>query len=237
MKLVQLSTNQECVASFEGSPRPANIFEPHMPSVDLLSDMDALFATVRRELVLADPPLLNQDKGQRYICIITPGRVYLSVPCPGPGSMSPEELDFEIELLPPSRPLNITVITYNLLEAILQNVTDPNVDAETMMGNLGECIPFLGFLLAFSYIGHSVIAFEGHPSAFESGVRNSDVLLVDSGMVPFLQGDWVEVAFQIMRPNGRILFHNRENYTLGEIRRSIEPPSISQYNKPWWKLW
>lgn len=237
MNRVLLSTNLECINSFEGSPRPANIFEPHMPAVDLLSDMDAFFATARSRLIRADPPFLNQDKGQRYIGIITPSREFLSLPCPGPGELSSQELQFENELLPPTRSLNITVVTYNFLEAFMQDAADANAEDETLMENINKCIPFLGFLLVFSYLGHSVIAFEGHQSAFESGVRNSDVLLVDSGMVPFLQEDWAKVAFKIMKPEGRILFHDREDYSLGEIFKDNKPPAPEQNTKPWWKLW
>ena len=52
-----------------------------------------------------------------------------------------------------------------------------------------KAIPFLGILLGFAYIGHTVWVFEGHPSALEAGCREADVLLVDGAMVPHLQGD------------------------------------------------
>lgn len=92
-----------------------------------------------------------------------------------PGSQSPKTLKPILELLPSDKPLNISVVRYTFLEAILKDTS--------------ECIPFLGYLFMFSYIGHSVVVFEGHPTAFESGVRNSDVLFVDSGMLPFMQED------------------------------------------------
>lgn len=65
-----------------------------------------------------------------------------------------------------------------------------------------RAIPFRGYLLAWATAGHNVIVFEGHPTAFESGVRNADVLLMDSGMLPFVQFNWVEAAQRVMQPEG-----------------------------------
>ncbi len=38
------------IESLPGSPQPEDIFEPHMPGVDLLSDMDGFFMQVRKLL-------------------------------------------------------------------------------------------------------------------------------------------------------------------------------------------
>src|SRR5215207_5209875 len=38
------------VQSFDGAPEPPDVFEPHMPGVDLFTDMDARFRTVRDTL-------------------------------------------------------------------------------------------------------------------------------------------------------------------------------------------
>jgi hypothetical protein len=59
-----------------------------------------------------------------------------------------------------------------------------------------------------------------HVRSFEGSPRPSDlfqpVLLVDSGMLPFLQEDWFEVAQRVMRPNPRVYVHDRETYTLNQ---------------------
>lgn len=90
-------------------------------------------------------------------------------------------------------------------------------------------IPFRGILNGWAYLGHNVMVFEGHPAAFESGVRDSDVLLVDSGMLPFIQFNWADVARRVMHPGGRIFIHDRETYTLSIVLDSATgKPSTSQ---------
>jgi hypothetical protein len=74
-------------------------------------------------------------------------------------------------------------------------------------------------------------------SAFESGVRDSDVLLVDSGMEPFMQSDWIDVAYRVMRPDARIFVHDRETYTLGQIIRRQDEQEERSQQKRWWKFW
>ena len=199
------------VKSIEGSPRPSDIFQPHMPGVELLSDMDALFGMSRSQLLSDELPIDKKVKGQRAIAIVTPGRMIMYQPCPPPGSMPDLQVAPIKKLIPSEPPLNITAINYTLVEAMMEDKTKT------------KCIPFLGFLVGFGYVGHSVVVFEGHPSAFESGVRGSDILLVDSGMLPFIPSDWVEIAHRVMRPAAKIFVHNRETFTLMPVARSINP--------------
>lgn len=186
--------------------------------------------------MLADPPLDGQEEGRHYICVITPERSCLYIPCSPPGSFSSEELEPVTELLPPDRSLNVCVIAYNFNEALMPGVVDVNADIERIMKNMGKCIPFFGFLLAFGYIGHNVVVFEGHLSVFESGVRASDVLLIDSAMLPFLQADWEDIANEVMQPERKILIHNRDDYTLSRVLKS-EKRESSANPKKWWKWW
>lgn len=212
--------------SYPGSPKSDDIFQPHMPGVDFFSDMEARFAKVRSEIELGDPVTDPLEKplreAQRRIAIITPGRMTMFIPSSPPGDQS-EAVRVVEELLPSDRPLNISVISYTFLEALIQ---------ESL-----RCIPFLGYLLGFSYVGHSVIVFEGHPSAFESGVRGSDVLFVDSGMLPFMQDDWLDVAEQVMMPNPRIFIHTRETFTLSQVVMKRTEQQADDRRKPWWKFW
>lgn len=60
-----------------------------------------------------------------------------------------------------------------------------------------QTVPFLGILMGFASIGHSVWIFEGHASALEAGCRDADVLIVDGGMVPHLMEEWEQVAASI----------------------------------------
>jgi hypothetical protein len=200
------------VKSIDGSPTPSDIFQPHMPGVELFSDMVAFFDMARRLAATGEFPgetgdfpaeavaELEKMKGQRSVVITTPGRLMMQVPIPAPGSV-PHDAEKGIrEMLPPDRPQIISVISYTYVPALIEDKT--------------KAIPFLGFLVGFASIGHTVVVFEGHPSAFESGVRGSDLLMVDSGMLPFMQEDWKEVAFRVMRPGAKVLVHDRATYQL-----------------------
>jgi hypothetical protein len=206
---------QKHVRTFEGSPEPSDIFEPHMPGVELFSDMDGLFDAARRLSATGEYPTwagelpaeaaaeLEKHKGQRSVVIVTPGRMLMPVPAPEPGTVRPSSEEAVRRLMPPDPPLNISVISYTHVSALLEDKR--------------KAIPFFGFLLGFASIGHTVVVFEGHPSAFESGVRGSDVLLVDSGMLPFLPDEWAETAFAVMRPTARVLVHDRATYKLKSV--------------------
>lgn len=157
----------------------------------------------------------NIVEGQRAVAIVTPGRLIILDPCPEPNTVPEEKLAPMCELLPPYPPLTISVISYTNIEALTTDMT--------------QTIPFRGFLNAWAYAGHNVVVFEGNPSAFESGVRDCDVLLVDSGMLPFVQFNWADVARRVMRPGGRIFIHDRETYTLSILTTPAgAAPSPSQ---------
>lgn len=234
--------NFEHIETLPGSPEAKDIFEPHMPGVDLLSDMDGFF-TKTRELLESESineyiqnagfhQVVHQENmdnkfidGQRFVAIITPGRTISLAPAPLPNTKSEKELAPIKKLLPSETPLQITAISYTKLEAYMQD--------ETKL----KCIPFLGFLLAFAYLGHNVIVFEGHPSALEFGVKNSDTLFIDSGMLPFMSDNWADVVFKAMNPSPKIFIHERKNFGLTPVikknshpgwRRS-EPDSIPSY--------
>ncbi|MFL6257664.1 MAG: hypothetical protein ACJ74T_21885 [Pyrinomonadaceae bacterium] len=200
------------VKSFDAMPEPPDIFQPHMPGVELLSDMDAYFAAARKlsatgksQAGTEEPPVevaaeLEQMKGRRAAVIVTPGRLMMSVPAPELASLPKDMVESARQMLSPDPPKVVSVISYTYVPALIEDER--------------KAIPFLGFLVGFAAIGHTVVVFEGHPSAFESGVRGSDVLLVDSGMVPFIQKDWKEVAFRVMRPGAKVLEHDRATYQL-----------------------
>ena len=82
-----------------------------------------------------------------------------------------------------------------------------------LTGDISGTIPFLGILMGFAYIGHSVWVFEGHSSALRAGCREADVLIVDGGMVPHLQKDWLSIASSSMR-KPEIYVHDRATFSL-----------------------
>lgn len=193
----------DIIQSLPGSPEPKDPFEPHMPGVDVLADMDAFFHDLRGQL---------SGEGERHVAIVTPGRMTMLFPVPSPNRGSDQAAQEVREMLPAEGPLDIAVISYTRLDALTEDSTKT------------RCIPFLGYLVAFAYIGHRVIVFEGHPSALEAGVRGCDVLVIDSGMLPFLQEDWSAVVFRNMRSPARVFIHDRESYNLQPVVPSKEPP-------------
>lgn len=203
------------VKTFEGSPTPSDIFEPHQLGVELLSDMDGLFKGARELSATGEYPVgaaepsadvaaeVEKVKGWRSVVIVTPDRMLMPVPAPAPGTVPRDAVEGVRQLLPPDPPLSISAVSYTYVPALIEDKA--------------KAIPFLGFLVGFTSIGHTAVVFEGHPSAFESGVRGVDVLLVDSGMLPFMQADWAEVAFKVMRPGARVLVHDRPTYKLKQL--------------------
>jgi hypothetical protein len=165
--------------------------------------MDALFGVVHQEVLSR---ATDAARDQRAVAIVTQGRLITFAPCPPPNSMSAQDIESIIRILPAEPSLRVTAISYTLLEALMRDQS--------------KCIPFLGHLLGFGYVGHRVVVFEGHPSAFTSGVRDSDVLIVDSGMLPFLQPDWARVARGVLRPAAKIFIHDRESYRLDVVVKS-----------------
>ena len=227
------------IESLPGSPQPEDIFEPNMPGVDLLSDMDGFFMQVRKLLeaknideyiqsaglsLLDHPHNAGKENPEevRYVAVITPGRIISlapGFPVSHPNAKLEKELASVESLLPSETPLQITAISYTKLEAFEKDTT------------WTQCIPFFGYLLAFASLGHNVIVFEGHSSALEAGVRNSDVLIIDSGMLPFLAENWAEVIFQAMNPNPKVFIHERKNFELWPVIKKNSPPGW-RYSEP-----
>jgi len=50
------------------------------------------------------------------------------------------------------------------------------------------------------------------------------VLMIDSGMLPFLHKEWARQAFAAMNPGARVYIHDRSDYTLHRIVPSPFPP-------------
>lgn len=206
------------IQSLPGSPEPQDIFEPHMPGVDVLSEMDAFFAEIRRQIESGDG-VEGLQSGQRCFAVITPGRMTMFLAAPLPNTIPPAKLDPVKQILPANQPLNISVISYTKLEALMKD--------ESKL----KCIPFLGYLAMFAYLGHNVIVFEGHSSALEAGVSDSDVLMIDSGMIPYLQENWADVVYKVMKPTARLFIHKRETYSLLPVAKKKSPPGW-RYTEP-----
>ena len=175
---------------------------PHMPEVEMPPDIERYFAQAR-QLVAAHQPGDHPD--QRYIVLITPGRLLLPIACPPPGSSTPEMLKAVERLVPAVPPRQISVIAFT--QIIRPGMGKPLGS----VASVSQVIPFLGYLMGFGYLGHTVTIFEGHPSALAAGCRDADLLIVDKAMIPHLQNDWAAVAFAGMRdPAAHILVFGRD---------------------------
>lgn len=207
-----MEANFKHVGTLPGTPPAADLFEPHMPQVDVLDDIDGCFAHLRQQA-------RSIKEGKRHVAILTPGRMVIEWPVPEPSPHLAEVAASTSAVLGTDGPLDVSVISYTFLPAWLQDTTKT------------KCIPFLGILASWAYNGHTIVVFEGHSSAFEAGVRGSSVLLVDSGMMPFLQEGWDELAYRVMRPDARIFLHDRQRYLLLQKLR-CEPPAAAQPAEP-----
>ena len=77
-----------------------------------------------------------------------------------------------------------------------------------------------------------MIVFEGHLSALESGVRDSDLHFIDTGLRSFLQQDWADVVYQAMKPDAKVLYHDRKSYTLMPIFKTEKIPGWQLCSEP-----
>ena len=173
---------------------PDNPFEPYMPEVDIPVNTE-VFAKARTDIANAGAKE-RLAPGQHCLGIMTPGRLLMIVNAPKPGSV-PDQFVAQVKaLLPSDEPLNITAVCFTALEPLMKDKA--------------KCIPMLGQLLGFAYVGHNVLVFEGHSSALEHALKGCDVLWIDSAMLPFLEQGWIDVAYRMMTPP-RILVCDRKN--------------------------
>jgi hypothetical protein len=166
-------------------PASDQLFQPHIPEVDIRTDIDHIFDRAR---AAADESTMDADGlYHRQVIIVTPGRLLIGKECPLPGEFPGGELERLINLLPVNPPRSIAVIAYTYLEALKQDLL--------------KAIPFFGYLMGFAAIGHKVWVFEGHLSALAAGCRDSDLLMVDGGLLPDLDKNinWQTEALSTMR--------------------------------------
>ncbi len=151
-------------------PGHTDIYRPHMPEVDEQENIEQIFSEARRAARGETRPP-GTEPNDRFYVVVTPGRMVMYKPCPPCGSMPAEQLAPIEKLLPATIKRNIAVIT--------------NTELQALMKEISRAVPFVGMLMGFAYIGHAVWLFEGHPSALQAGCREADLLIVDSGMLPF----------------------------------------------------
>jgi hypothetical protein len=175
----------------------------YMPKVKVVPDVEDVFYRAREAAAGSEGPPVEQPC--RHIMIVTPSRELMFCPCPIEGTMPDEQVAALEQMASSDEKRNIAAIALNEFSGKL--------DAE----KVNSVIPFYGILLGLGYIGHAVWIFEGHPSALAAGCRRADALMVDSGMIPFLQEDWLDVASSMMR-NVAVYVHDRATHSSRRVR-------------------
>jgi len=186
----------------KGKPSPGRgVPAAHMPTVRDRPDMttEQVFETARSAAAGKGPG--GQQK--RQLVLVTPDRQYMLIPCAPASSLSPDLVASAEKMLSSRVERNIAVIALTEFKPISLQAA-------------AQAVPFLGILMGFASIGHSVWIFEGHASALEAGCRDADVLIVDGGMVPHLTEEWEQVAAGAMR-KPEIYVHDRATYSLRKI--------------------
>lgn len=181
-------------------------FAPSMPDVDLHKRPEDVFAEARK----------SASTRAGSVVIVRPDRAVLALP---KMSSVPEIANLNaVPALVPGGSSRDVVAIVSTECTMLHNAAAPSIE------EVSHCIPFLILLMGWAYSGHRVWAFEGHPSALAAGLRDSEFLILDSGMLPFLQSDWMAVAQSSMRPGGKVFLHHREKQLLAPLTPSSRPP-------------
>lgn len=184
------------------SPSAADPFAPRMPDVNLRPQPEEVFAHAR-----------NSASG---VAVVRPDRGVLKFP-----SLSSIPKITKITAVPAlasASPARTIAAIASTEFTMLHNTSPPNIDEAV------RAIPFLHLLMAWAFIGHRVWVFEGHPSAFSAGLAESDFLILDSGMLPFLQADWMAVAQHSMKPQGKVFLYDQKKTVVLPLAPSSRPP-------------
>jgi hypothetical protein len=178
---------------------PPNRFDPRMPDVDLRADAGSAFAKARAKA--------SGESENFRIAIVRPDRAVLFFPLPPPPPETSQMAKQLAAVIPSDRSRNIAVISST-------EFTMNRTGTGASLQEANSAIPFIGILCGLAYLGHRIWIFEGHASALAQGLEHSEVLVVDSGMLPFLQPDWMQVAQRVMQDDPRIFVHDRKTYRL-----------------------
>jgi hypothetical protein len=183
-------------------------YAPYMPEVDGTAHPDSVFIDARNVgLGLKRPP--GAGAYERYIALVTPGRLVVQLACPKPGSRPPSVTVDIRQRFPVEPPGIVVAIAMNDLRLVRE------------IKGAKRAIPFLDYLLNLGYAGHAVTIFEGHHSGLQSALRGADLLIVDGGMIPFLRNGWQDTARDVMRrPIIEILHRDKrvETFDLTAVR-------------------
>ncbi len=177
------------------APVQTDRYAPFMPDVDERRNAREIFADARG--------CVSRAPEGRGVALVGPDRAVMVLPVPSRSAAMDAKLP-KIPDITSDGPRNIAVISNTGLLLTVHG-KPPEVQ------EVARVIPFLGLLIALSYAGHRVWIFEGHASALSAGLEHAEILLLDSGMLPLLQNDWMSVAQTTMASPRRVLTLSREH--------------------------
>ncbi len=166
-----------------------------MFTVDTDRDLRPVFAQARQRSAGTIEAPGSANTG-RAVAIVTPGRLIMPVACPPTNAVSAEMLAAVRRIVSENPKQQITVIADN-------NIVKEGAFTAREANAL---IPFLGYLMGMAFDGHTVVVFEGHPSALAAGCKGSTLLLVDQAMLGHLQSDCAQVAASSMEAPQILIF-------------------------------
>lgn len=187
-----------------------------MPQVSPNRDIARCFAEARRASA--------GWNDRRWVVLVAPDGSLIKVPVPPPAEADQSLLRDVRKSLQPEGGEEVTGLTITSI-----NCTAGVQKRARSFFQLLELVPNLSYLVGAACLENTVVAFEGHPGDFPAGVVGADVLIVDDGMVPFLQPDWAAIALKELR-YPRILQFGRDG-RLSYLSRLVEverpdPPNL-----------
>jgi hypothetical protein len=152
------------------------ILASEMPKVDVPPDLEGRFTKARLVAAGKTPANPSADpNGERCMVVVTPNRSFAILRNPAKSALPPQGVQALEKIAPSIKPLTIRVIASIQFDTLLEPQAKPD--------------PIIGLTIGLSRIGHTVVVFEGHSSAFQAGCRDADLLVVDETLIRHLQKD------------------------------------------------
>lgn len=152
--------------------------------------------------ILKELKIRNKDE-LSHVAILNKDRSSYFFPCPPKGSISKELEDMAKSLLSPSEPCKVIII----------GNTEPFSNLKTHPSN---AIPFFSLLIGLSYIGHTVIVFEGNKDTMEVFCKDADICIVDDAIAKLMESDWKDTIKSLVK-NEEVYIYDRKTCNLNEI--------------------
>ena len=192
----------------------ASMISASMPTISPRRDIRRCFADARR--------LSAGSRAHRWVVIIAADGTLVNVPVPEKENADQSLLrDTRVALAPGGECVTGLAITAIICTAGVRQ-------RARSVTKMLELIPNLSYLIGAACLGNNVVAFEGAPGDFAIGCVDADLLILDDGMIPFLQHDWAITAVNALR-QPRVLLFGRDG-KLSKLDKivAVDNPDVTQ---------